>query len=369
MRLKHALILAITLIGLLAGCTFEAGFEPEATETPTATENETVTPSATLTDTPTEIPESTETATPTDEPTEEPTDEPDDAPAESSTGGNGSATSGGGQSTAPPSQPTATPSATAPPAPQPTNTPGGTAPTIHSFDVTPGQASQDDTITATWSTSGGAVRLCLVQLIPGVNTEECFDDLPAEGTYTAEITDPVEGTLHVYLHVGDDQPNPVFDSRPVSFDCTYPWFTTPEVDLCPATAPIESAAAAQRFENGLMLYLSDPGLYITLFTAGNSPPYWLLADPLNVTRDTSGEVTAPEGLYAPESGFGLVWRGDVEGASGYRDALGWATAPEYGFTATYQCDRATSQWRFCYVTHPGGRVAVLHPLGTWYVVD
>jgi len=32
----------------------------------------------------------------------------------------------------------------------------------------------------------------------------------------------------------------------------------------------------------------------------------------------------PPGLYAPQSGFGLVWCGDVAGSPGYRERLGWA---------------------------------------------
>ncbi len=92
--------------------------------------------------------------------------------------------------------------------------------------------------------------------------------------------------------------------------------------------------------------------------------YWLY-DPLTITDDTEAEVTAPEGLYAPISGFGLVWRGDVE-RGGYQDILGWGTGAEFGYTATFQCDVSASRWRFCYVTVPGGRTLVLHPNGYAY---
>jgi hypothetical protein len=354
-RLKYApLIASLTAALLIAGCTIEVGFEGG---TPTPTETLTALPAAT--DTPRGVAPATPSATrsvATPSETHRPTDEPTDAPARPTA------------TPAPRSSSTPLPaSPTAPPAPQPTNTPSG-GPAIRSFSVTPEQASQGDTITATWSVSGDDVRLCLMQ--PGVESEECVTDLPPEGSHAVTITDPVEGKLSVSLYVNASQPDAVAETRWVDFGCTYQWFTTPEVDLCPAMASIESPAAAQHFEGGWMLYLSDPGLYITLLTPGGAEaPYRLLADPLNILRDTSGEVTPPEGLYAPESGFGLVWRGDVEGSEGYREALGWATAPEFGYTAAYQCDRSASQWQFCYVTHPGGRVIVLHPLGRWYVVE
>jgi hypothetical protein len=361
-RLRYALLIAsLTAALLIAGCTIEVGFEGGTpTPTETLTTPPTVTATATPTDQPSETPAPSETHRPTDEPTAapaRPTATP--APRPSSPDGVAPATPSVARSAT-------TPTPAPPPASQPTNTPSD-GPAIHSFSVTPEQASQGDTITARWSTAGGDVRLCLMP--PGVGSEECVPGLPPEGSHAVTITDPVEGKLAVSLYVNASQPDAVAETRWVDFGCTYEWFTTPEVDLCPATARIESPAAAQHFEGGWMLYLSDPGLYITLFTLGNEPPYRLLADPLNILRDTSGEVTPPEGLYAPESGFGLVWRGDVEGSEGYREALGWATAPEFGYTAAYQCDRSASQWQFCYVTHPGGRVIVLHPLGRWYVVE
>lgn len=69
-----------------------------------------------------------------------------------------------------------------------------------------------------------------------------------------------------------------------------------------------------------------------------------------------GEETPP-GLYEPVSGFGLAWRGEVEGVDPrVRERLGWATAPEVGFTARYQCQTTVvaGAWT-CYLEGPGGR--------------
>lgn len=96
-------------------------------------------------------------------------------------------------------------------------------------------------------------------------------------------------------------------------------------------------------------------------------------DPLEIIRDTLAEVRPPEGLHAPQSGFGLVWRGDVSNSPGYRESLGWALAPEFGYQAIYQCDPGQVTggrfWQRCYLTTPGNELVFLHPLGGWYALD
>ena len=96
-------------------------------------------------------------------------------------------------------------------------------------------------------------------------------------------------------------------------------------------------------------------------------------DPLEIVRDTSAEINPPEGFYAPESGFGLVWRGDVSNSPGYREKLGWALAPEFGYEAIFQCDDALPSggrsWQTCYLKGPDDEVIVFHPLGGWYLLS
>jgi hypothetical protein len=95
----------------------------------------------------------------------------------------------------------------------------------------------------------------------------------------------------------------------------------------------------------------------------------ILVDPLEITGDTSSEFQAPPGLYSPVSGFGLVWRGDVEQSPGYHDRLGWAVEPEFGYEAVVQCDDARPSggrsWQTCYLQGPDDEVIVLQPLGSW----
>jgi hypothetical protein len=139
--------------------------------------------------------------------------------------------------------------------------------------------------------------------------------------------------------------------------------------------PTYTHAAAQHFERGMMIWMEQPGEYVILkqnFEYSELQKQLdRIKDPLEIIRNTSADIPAPpQGLYAPESGFGLVWRGDVNGSPGYRQALGWALEPEFGYEAVYQCDPGYVSsgmfWQFCYLERPDGEVVFFHPYGGWW---
>jgi hypothetical protein len=126
-----------------------------------------------------------------------------------------------------------------------------------------------------------------------------------------------------------------------------------------------------------MIWLEEPGRYYILegaplFEGAERRRVEIIDDPLEMVRDTSSAVQAPPGLQAPVSGFGLVWRGDVAGSPGYRERLGWALEPEFGYEAILQCDDALPSggrsWQTCYLQGPEGDIFALHPLGGWYLL-
>lgn len=100
-------------------------------------------------------------------------------------------------------------------------------------------------------------------------------------------------------------------------------------------------------------------------------PVAYLQDPLDTVRDSSADTDAPEGLYAPANGFGLIWRGDMTGSPGYREVLGWGLGPAFEYDALLQCDDALPSggrsWQTCYLQDPDGEVIVFDPLGRWYL--
>jgi hypothetical protein len=161
----------------------------------------------------------------------------------------------------------------------------------------------------------------------------------------------------------------------VALRCTSTWFFSdePQAGICPRD-PVHSYAAAQRFQQGTMIWLEEPGRHYILqdtplYEGAERNKLDLINDPLEITADTSSQFQAPQDLYAPVSGFGLVWRGDVAQSPGFHQQLGWALAPEFGYDAILQCDDALPSggrsWQTCYLKGPGGEVIMLHPLGGW----
>ena len=152
--------------------------------------------------------------------------------------------------------------------------------------------------------------------------------------------------------------------------------------MCPGAPALQSAAAAQRFEHGLMIWLADPDTYYILYDdlwgpsgtpIGPAPPVatlQIVQGPLDLVPGASpdhrtGEISPP-GRVEPVSGFGLVWRGEVRGVDRVRERLGWATAAEVGYAGAYQCEIPCGAQRDCYLLGPRGSIyqlAFQSPLG------
>jgi hypothetical protein len=265
--------------------------------------------------------------------------------------------------------------------PQPSQTPGpppatlapGVTPTahipavIHLFHVFPFQALEaGETVTVVWDFEGNDGMIC--QVVPDSGPTDCVDvPLTGEREFTVlDVDAPYWLTLYVNVSTfpGAEQ----IEVANLYLGCEHDWFfDQPEAALCPATAPQTGLIAAQPFERGAMLWVEEAGLYLGLVDVQAGGGDLLRAgDPLNIQRDTADEVSAPSGLFAPTSGFGLVWRGDAEVYPDWRAALGWGLEPEFSYQGTFQCDDAVTRWQFCYVTHYDHWLAVLHPNGNWY---
>ena len=143
------------------------------------------------------------------------------------------------------------------------------------------------------------------------------------------------------------------------------WFFTPEPETCPGAAAMNSQAAAQRFERGQMVWVGVVDQYFALYDgASRASPMAMgfLDGPLTLKPGASVDNRVPEtptpGLQQPVSGFGLIWRGEVEGPDNIRANLGWATQDEFAYTTTYQCEATNNSvinWS-CYLRLPNGSV-------------
>jgi hypothetical protein len=293
------------------------------------------------------------------------------------------------EATVPPPTQTPKPTATHTPLPRPTNTPAPAPtatprlPQIHSFQVWPSKADPGDIVTLTWQASGDRATIC-----PNAERYMLFtlDDCRSvnlSGTTTFTIPQeagPDNISIKFALSVEtDDTPQPITERVYVALKCHVEWFFADEwlVGGCPME-PIYTHAAAQHFERGMMIWMEQPGEYVILdqnfVYTKMQKQLDRIKDPLEIIRNTSADIPSPpQGLYAPESGFGLVWRGDVSYSPGYRQALGWALEPEFGYEAVYQCDSGYVSsgifWQFCYLKRPDGEVVFFHPLGGWHLLS
>lgn len=103
---------------------------------------------------------------------------------------------------------------------------------------------------------------------------------------------------------------------------------------CPTGAPEQPSMAEQSFERGLMIWM--PGQIYALATEsvdGQSRVYWPLQDLWQEGMPADDpQMTVPDGRLQPIRGFGLAWRTSQP----VRNALGWATVSEEGYTGTLQ---------------------------------
>jgi len=282
-------------------------------------------------------------------------------------------------------EPAATPEAslTWTPTPPPTATPVPTStsapprPKIFSFSVSPAEVWPGDTVTLSWEARGDRATVCPIARYILFTSDDCWQ-VPQSGTAAFTIPPAAASFQHVDFTLTVETIAPaatVTGQTSVALRCASTWFFSdePQAGICPRE-PVRSYAAAQNFQQGTMIWLEDLGRYYIL---QDTPLYEdaernrldIILDPLDITGDTSSEIQPPPSLYAPVSGFGLVWRGDVAQSPGFREQLGWALAPEFGYDAILQCDDAAPSggrsWQTCYLKGPGGEVIVLHPLGGW----
>jgi len=263
--------------------------------------------------------------------------------------------------------------------PEPTGLPE--TPGIKGFTAEPAVVNPGETVTLVWEATGERATICPSARYVLFTADDCLS-VPPTGTTTFRVPADVGGNHLIYLILRVETsgaPDAAEWQVSVALPCELRWFFDDEAlaGHCP-TQPASSFAAAQRFERGTMIWLERPGRYYIL---DESTPYGdglrrglqIISDPLEIVGDSSGDVHPPDGLYAPQSGFGLVWRGDVTESPGFREVLGWALAPEFGYETILQCDDAPPSggrsWRTCYLLGPAGEVIVLHPLGGWYLLD
>lgn len=124
-------------------------------------------------------------------------------------------------------------------------------------------------------------------------------------------------------------------------------------------------AAFQAFERGYMIWRGDTSGVWVLFNDAWQARYFPQSEYENLPDNP---ITSPEpvGLFKPVNGFGRVWGNFAE----VREALGWAIAPEQGYTANFRPASYTAGGLAqTAVNIPNGRDIVIREDDTWQFDD
>ncbi len=227
---------------------------------------------------------------------------------------------------------------------------GSSAPLIISFAATPTVVTPGHSVTFSWQAIGERAVICPAPNYQRLNDNGCFD-VPLAGSRKI-IIEEKDVPYRFDLRVEAGQ---VATFKEV-YICTgkADWFFDyPPSNWCTTAPPLNSHAAVQRFEHGLMIWIEAQDEFLIFFDDHHDRFFgpWQL-EPGASENHRVGNV--PAGLYEPVSGFGLLWRGEIVGAAGIREQLGWAQQPEFGFETTYQCAMPISIYisNDCYLRGP-----------------
>jgi len=225
--------------------------------------------------------------------------------------------------------------------------------TIASFTASPDPVERGGTVTLAWDApnahSAGITRLST----DGATflTTEAFEFAEA-GSIAIPV--PEEYTTSVTYYLGARDANGVLRKAYVTVGiiCPYDEHLAPR---CPLTRGYVWAAY-EPFERGHMVWRSGAGEIWVLYDDGRyetHPDTWSEGQPVDIPE------APPEGLVAPVRGFGKLWASQPE----IRSMLGWATAPESGYTMLVESVRGGSgryPGRSYYFLLPDNRVVHLY---------
>lgn len=276
---------------------------------------------------------------------------------------------------------TAQPQPTTPPAELPSETPSPTAtplsttpipaPLVLSFTANPTITQNlGDVVHLVWEASGQRAELC--PLI-GPGPTSCQDVAPTgeqDFVVDEQALSYIGFVLRVYTH--EETALKIVELHPQCQNLRTWFFAEPPL-RCPAAEALTSYAASQHFERGLMVWVEETDEFYVFYDEPDEQGFQVVHRTVGLelkpgaSEDNRIGEEPPPGLYEPVSGFGLIWRGEVEWPYGdvVRERLGWATVLESGYDTAYQCSISAYPrlWN-CFLLGPGGEVIHLHPDST-----
>jgi hypothetical protein len=196
---------------------------------------------------------------------------------------------------------------------------------IESFSASPDLVERGGTVTLTWNVPNSE-SVAITRLSPeGIFQPTEAPYLPASGSIELPVPEDY-GESITYL-LGARDANGVGLDRTITVGVICPYDDYIAV-ICPLTRDTTSAAY-QPFEGGQMVWRGDTREIYVLFNDGGYATFedtWSEGEPVGI------DETPPQGLLAPERGFGELWWNQPA----VRERLGWATAGEVGYTAVIE---------------------------------
>lgn len=113
-----------------------------------------------------------------------------------------------------------------------------------------------------------------------------------------------------------------------------PTLPPPTASNQPTPTISEIQVAEQVFENGRMMWLGPTKQIWVMILSDEGKGQWKVYEDTFADGDmeTDPSIKPPDGLLQPSRGFGKLWRDNPE----IREALGWATTPEFGYVSRYE---------------------------------
>ncbi len=145
--------------------------------------------------------------------------------------------------------------------------------------------------------------------------------------------------------------------------CDMPWFFAPAPEGCLVAPAIETPAAIQHFERGMMIWLERAKSIWVIQTSnhfGKNMTDALPAGPVDRfddifvegMLDSDADIAPPAGKLQPVRGFGLLWRSNPW----VMRSLGWAIEKERGYIACMGQSFGGSRNMRTFITLPEGNV-------------
>ena len=109
---------------------------------------------------------------------------------------------------------------------------------------------------------------------------------------------------------------------------------SPTPDGLPTPTISEIQVAEQVFEHGRMMWLSPTNQIWVMMLEGEGGGEWKVYESTFADGDPEDDpsLDVPDGKIQPIRGFGKLWRDNPD----LREALGWATTPEFGYVSRYE---------------------------------